>query len=114
MAAGIYDLHLEQGMTFRRVLKLSKGGVPLNLTGATARAQARAKTGSAEVLFELSTSDGSLVVDGPAGWITIHIDESVTAGFAFKAGVWDMKVRLGTDDVKLLKGAVTVEPSVTR
>lgn len=113
MSAGVYDLKLEQGATYRRVFKLSKGGVPLVLTGATARAQCRPKLGSTVVLFEVSTENGGLTVDGAQGWITLHIDEAVTAAFTFKSAVWDLKYRLGNDDVRLLKGTVTVDPAVT-
>lgn len=116
MAAGSYDLYIEQGATFRRTLTVKAAGVPINLTGYTARAQIRAKVADAAVLHEITCE----VVAGSGGQIILSITDEDTAAFTWKSGVWDLELETpftppATGEVtRLLKGLVEVDPEVTR
>jgi hypothetical protein len=111
MAAGAYDLYIEQGATFRRTLTVKAAGVAVPLTGYTARAQIRAKAADAAVLHEITCT-----IPTPAnGQIVMLITDEDTAAFTWKTGVWDLELETPTGDVtRLLKGSVEVDPEVTR
>jgi hypothetical protein len=111
VAAGKYDLCIEQGATFRRVLKLRNGGSTVDLTGYTVRAQIRPTPGS-DTLFHNMTPD--ILVDALMGEITLVIPHTDTETFTWKQAYWDLElVEPGGDVVRLLKGKATNDPEVT-
>jgi hypothetical protein len=136
MAAGIYNLAIEQGSTFIRVFVWNTGGcgcdcgcstesacscsglssaTPVNLTGYSADMQIRQTISSPTILYEASTAGGEIVLGGVLGTITLTIPAVDTAAFAFTKGVYDLQLTSGGDIVtRLLQGAVTVSPEVTR
>lgn len=72
-------LYLKGGATWDPVMELSDAdGAPLNLTGASARLQARSSA-SAEPALSLDTGDGTLVLDLEAGTITWAVSAVVSA-----------------------------------
>jgi hypothetical protein len=133
MAAGEYDIEVEQGATYRLDVTVQGGdpAVPLDLTGYTARMQIRAKVAATTVLWEMTTED-ALTQSSPEPGITI-LDQQVpenlgrlqlfiadenTALFTWRTGVYDLELvgstQPGADVIRLLKGKVTVDPEVTR
>ena len=112
MAAGEYDLLIEQGATFRRQLTLKAAGVPVDLTGYTVRAQIRAKATSPDVLHDLTPG---LVVTPLLGQVILYISDEDTALFTWKTGAWDLEIEEpGGDVIRVLKGKVTNDFEVTR
>jgi len=111
VAAGAYDLYIEQGATFRRTLTVKAAGVAVNLTGYTARAMIRAKIADAAPLWTISCT-----IPTPAnGQIIMLITDEETAAFTWKSGVWDLELVTPSGDVtRLLKGKVTNDFEVTR
>ncbi|MEU8378284.1 hypothetical protein [Streptosporangium sp. NPDC048865] len=119
MAAGIFDLDVEQGSDCTWVLELTSkppDPQPLVLTGYSARAQIRPNRGrDTAVLHEMTTSNGRLTIDGPAGTITIHIAGADSTPWVWSEGVYDLElVSPDGAPMRLLKGAVRVDPEVTR
>jgi hypothetical protein len=137
MAAGTYNLCIDQGATFSRVFLWTvggctcgtgycsgtcgcsssscAGGTPVDLTGFTADMQIRQTVQSSTILYEASTSNGDIVLGGTAGTITLTIPASATAGFTWNLGVYDMNLTSSGGIVtRLIQGAVTVSPEVTR
>ncbi|MER6830833.1 hypothetical protein ABT352_32905 [Streptosporangium sp. NPDC000563] len=119
MAAGIFDLDIEQGSDCTWVLTLTSkppDPQPIVLTGYTARAQIRPSRGrDTAVLHELTTANGRLVIDGPAGTITIHIPGDESTPWVWTEGVYDLElVSPSGAPTRLLMGAVRVDPEVTR
>lgn len=114
MSAGRYDLEIEQGATFTRVLIVSEGGAVKDLTGYAARAQIR-RTASSTVVLQSITAT---VTDPTDGEVTLSLTASQTALLDSIRGVWDLEI----DDqdittpvvTRLLEGSVTVIPNVTR
>lgn len=98
------DLTIYQGATFREPLtrstypypvRVEEGEVvkldgsrapesdatPEDYTGCTARMQVRATLGSATVLFELTTANGGIVLDGDT--LTLELSPAQTAALAY-------------------------------
>lgn len=109
-------LTIYQGATFRKRLTwLDPSKAPIDLTGCTARMQVRAEIESADALLELTTENGGIAIDGPAGLLTLHIAPVATAAIAWQSGVWDLEVAHPNGDVtRLVQGSINVMPEVTR
>lgn len=112
-----YDIALHQGSTHRETFTWQTGAppAPVDLTGCTARMQVRATVNSPAKLLELTTENGGITLGGTAGTIAIVVAASATAGQAWREGVYDLEIVFGGGDVRrLLSGAVTLSPEVTR
>lgn len=118
--AGTYDLigdsAIEQGADLSRKITWSdSAGVPVNLTGYTARMQVRASVGASAVLMELTTENGGIVLGGSAGTIELVRTAAQTAAFTWRRGIYDLELLSPAGKVtRLLKGEVEVDPEVTR
>lgn len=124
MAAGKYDISLEQGATYRDSFtwRQEDGSVPptgpiIDLTGATARMQIRPTVSDATILLDLTTVNGGLIIH--PGLVSpnleIYITDVQTTGLTFTTAVYDLEVVFPNGDVtRLLKGNVTLDPEVTR
>lgn len=111
MGAARYLIRIEQGATWKPVLTLRD----TNLTGYTARMQIRPDIDSNVVLLELSTANGKISIDGPAGQIKPALTDVETAAITWTSGVYDLElIAPGGDVQRLLKGPVEVDPEVTR
>jgi len=73
MAAGTLDFMIEQGATFNLLLTWKINAVPVNLSGYTARLQARVDIEDTETILSLTTGAG-ITLGGSAG--TISLDQS--------------------------------------
>jgi hypothetical protein len=136
MAAGIKDIFIEQGASFRMFLTwtepsprnpdgtvqtdpdtgLPVPGDPYDLTGAEAHMQIRQRVGST-VLMDLRSGDGNeIVLGGVAGTIAVSMTPEQTANIMAKRAKYDLYVIFPdrTDAAKVLKGKVTVDLAVTR
>ncbi len=115
MPAIIRDITIEIGAVWDSPLALkNKDGTPYDLSGAEARMQIRDPDGA--LLTELSTSNGRLVIDGPAGTITRRIGATVTALLSAEKGFYDMEIIPGgLADMawKLYRGKVRFTPEQT-
>lgn len=116
MAAGLYDLLIEQGANFIKDLVWRDGyGVPVDVVGYTARMQVRPNKSSDEVIVEASTDNGYIVVGPEEGTFHINIPADVTATITQTRGVYDLEVTDGGGIVtRLLEGGVCVSKEVTR
>ena len=115
MAAGTYNITIEQGATFRLHLALTDGTEPTPLDDYVGRMQLRQKVAAAEVLYALTTENGGLTIDGPAGTIDLYISDEDTASFTFKSAVYDLELEdLAGEVVRVLQGTVRLSPEVTR
>jgi hypothetical protein len=116
MPKNLYDITIQQGATFQTSIKWSdSAGAAINLTGYSARMQARASYESTSTIFSLTDSSG-ITLGGTAGTIAVLISGSTTAGFSAPwEGVYDLELVSGGGVVtRLLEGGVLVSPEVTR
>lgn len=105
-----------QGATFRKRLTWkSPSGVPIDLTGCTARMQVRSEVGSPTVLIELSTVNDRIVLGGANGTTDLYISDEDTAAIAWDGGVFDIEItHPGGDVTRLGQGYLNVSLEVTR
>lgn len=114
MSAGIYNILIEQGATFRKTIAYKDStGAPIDLTAVSSIVGQVRPTAAdpTEVPFTLSVE-----VPATAGLILWQMAASVTSVLAapFKQ-VYDIDINWNNGDVtRLLQGAVTISPEVTR
>lgn len=126
MAAGRYDIILEQGATFDLPIRYrTPGGVAVDLTGYSARMQVR-EAPTSDVFTEFNsdlTANGFIFLsglpedreDGQNGNVRIFMTAANTAALARFAGRYDLELRDADDYViRLLEGQFRVEPEITR
>ncbi len=119
MAAGLYDLYIEQGATFTKIITWKdSAGDPIDLTGFVARMQIRQTISASAVLYSATTENGGITLGGAAGTITITFPAADTAAFSFVTGVYDLELAssalAGAEVTRLLEGGVVVSKEVTR
>lgn len=116
MTAATRDILIEQGATFRyNLIWKDSAGTPVNLTGYTARMQIRRKHSDPAVLLSLTTENGAITLGGSAGTINILATATGTASLPAKDSVYDLELVSGDATVtRLIEGAVTITPEVTR
>lgn len=111
------NLLINQGATFRYRFTWRDVKVRLiDLTGFTARMQIRADVTSAVVLVALTTENGGIVLGSKLGTISLFMsDASTSALTTWAKGVYDIELISPLQEVyRLVGGAVTVSPEVTR
>jgi hypothetical protein len=115
MAAGTLDFTIEQGATFNLLLTWKINDVLVNLTGYTARLQARVDVEDSELILSLTTANGGITLGGAAG--TISLDQTATQTTLLPAGtyVYDLELIASNSTVtRLVQGELLVSPEVTR
>lgn len=116
MRAGQHTLTIDQGTDWSETFTLrSKAtGVPLDLTGYTARMQMRREYTSPTTMIELTTGNGRIVLGGEDGTVTLRLNATETASIT-RSGVWDVElVSAGGMVYRPLRGDVVLRPEVTR
>jgi hypothetical protein len=126
MIAGIYNILIEQGTTFYRLIDVMEPNIldpntfdPFNLTGYTARMQIRRTIDSPTAMLSLTSptvsGNGITVMDGANNAISINITDTLTSSLT-SSGVYDLEIiKTSTGAVsRLLQGTVTLSLEVTR
>lgn len=116
MLAAKLNLTIKQGATFRkRLVWRGSNKKPINLTGYTAKMQARSAYGDPQVLFELSTENGGISLGGTAGTVELYVSDETTATFSFDRAVYDLFLYASNGDaLPLIEGIVRVIPRATK
>jgi hypothetical protein len=116
MAAGNYDLVIEQGATFyQEIIWKDSSETPIDLTGYTARMQVRKTVKSSDTILSLTTENGRITLGDDAGTITLEVDAEDTADLTEFCGVYDLELEAGDGTVtRLLQGQIEVSREVTR
>lgn len=110
------DLLIEQGATFEIPIVYKEDNQPVDLTGATVKAQFRERISSADPVISLDNGvDGGLVVTPLDGKIVMTILPEQTETLKVYKGVWDMLITFadGTK-FRILQGNWTLDRGVTR
>jgi hypothetical protein len=112
-----HNIPIIQGATLADVTTWKAGtpAVAVDLTGCTARMQARAKITDAATLLSLTTENGGIALGGTAGTVTINMTAAETAALTWKSAVYDLEIVFADTTVRrLLAGSISVSPEVTR
>lgn len=119
MSAAKLNLLIEAGATFNAVLTWQDpDGDPIDLTGYTARMQARTKADAADTILDLTSDpDGGITLGDEDGTITIKVAADTTDDLPAGAAVYDLELEApgpAGDVVRLVEGSITVRRQVTR
>jgi hypothetical protein len=112
--AGEYNFTIEQGATFNLLMTWRIDNVAVNLTGYTARLQARIDVDETDTILSLTTGAG-ITLGGAAG--TISLDQTATQTAVLPKGeyVYDLELQSSGGIVtRLLQGELNISAEVTR
>lgn len=116
MASAEHDFIVEQGTTFSIYFqwKDSEGNVNV-LTDYKARLQARKTFTAPDVLIDASTENGLISINADIGEIVVELPASLTSGFNWRRGVYDLELESPDGEVtRLIHGVITISFEVTR
>lgn len=131
MIAGIYNITIEQGSTFGRLVSVEQPDLAedptgqtfenFDLTGFTARMHIRRTIDSATPMITLTTENGRIAINPNVAGnatknneIALSILAADTAAIS-SSGVYDLEIISGGGTVsKVIRGDVTLIPEVTR
>jgi hypothetical protein len=116
MPAATYNFEVEQGTTLVKPLVYKDSlGAPVNLTGYSAKMQIRPSISSEEVLLELSTVNGKIVIVPLLGKLTLTMSPADTSALTSRRARYDLEITAGDGSVtRLIEGEITVSREVTR
>lgn len=117
MLPGNYDLPpIHKGATYRLTLEWrDDSGAPVDLTGCTARLQARQTYDATAVLLDLSTTSGGITLGGVTGKIDLLVTDEVTSALSGGGGKYDLEIYHPSGDTTcLIRGHWAFTPGVTR
>jgi hypothetical protein len=127
VSAGRYDLTIEQGATFARLLTLQRpAGTPMYIGGRSFRAQIRRHVADESDPSPLATFACSISGDQAAGQVLLTMDAALTATLTperyntsrrreVPIGEWDLEmVNVDGSVERLLFGEVVLSREVTR
>ena len=111
-----FPITIYQGATFvQELYYVDADENAINITGATAIMQVRRTVDNEDVLIELSTANGRIVVDGANGGITLTIPSTMTDDLPAGCFVYDLFVTLPSNAIeRFLAGECEVVERVTR
>ena len=113
MTPGKYNMICPQGATFSKRLTWTIEDVPVDLTGYTARMQARDKYGSSCIVVDITTENGGISLDDE-GNIDLLIDSEDTESIIAKDYVYDLELDSGSQVYRVIEGKFIVTPEVTK
>lgn len=110
---GDYTFRIRQGSTFTKQFTWNVADDPVNLTGYTARMQARRSADASTTILSLTSSD-YISLGGAAGTISFNIPASVTTNYESGSFVYDLELVNGATVTPLLAGQLLIDAEITR
>ena len=113
--AGQKNFEVDQFATFTFIVEYKdNAGVPIVLTGASAKLQVRDTKGGTKLAFTLTSPSGGITIDAPNGKLTVRMTPTQTNKLFYPKSSYDLML---TDSnsikTKLLEGFLTLSRSVT-
>ena len=109
-----YPILILQGATYSITITWEVEGIPVDITGYTARLQARTSVAATSTFINLTDGAG-LTLGGVAGTIIVDLTATETAAITETTGVYDLELTALTGDItRVLQGSVTINQEVTR
>ena len=109
MAAGKYNITIDQGSDFSIQLTVKESGVTKNLTGFSARAPLR----PTQTATPLSATFTCAITNASGGILTMSLAHSTTAGLSGGKYTYDLEIYTGSVVQRLIQGTATVRANVT-
>jgi hypothetical protein len=113
VAAGVYNLCIDQGATYAKIFAWVAGSPPkpVDITGYTANMQIRPFPLSTTLLYDASAD---LTLGGPCGTIGLTIDATDTESFDWLQAVYDLLLTSPAGLVsRFIGGSISVSDGVT-
>ena len=109
MTAAVHDYDIEAGATWRCPFEYRNAdGTPFVLTDWSARMTVRSRRG--QRLLDLSSADGAIAVDGPAGSVTITLTAEQTAALPAGRALYIVELVSPSGEVtRLAMGSLSVD-----
>jgi len=110
------NLEVDQNATFTFKVQytLEDEITPIDLTGSSAKMQARDAKGGNQLAFTLTSPSGGIVIDGPTGTLDIKMTPTQTNKLFYPKSSYDiMVIDSNGNKIKLLEGFITLSRSVT-
>ena len=113
---GTYNITCYEGVTLKRSINWADSAKrSYDLTDFTAHMQVRPSDTSEEVLANLTTENGYIVLGSTKPNIGIHIPSELTANIPTGMYVYDLLVTAPNGEVdRLISGSFHVKPKVTK
>lgn len=87
---------------------------PVDLTGYTARMQIRSKVSATDVIIELTTENGGIVLDTVSNTITLTISATQTTELNFSSAVYSLEMVKAGEVTQLVMGTISLDKETTR
>ena len=115
MIAGVYNINMDQGATFERLIIVRNPDESLfDFTDYTARMHIREEIDSSSIQVSLTTENGGITLGDADGTINLYLSAENTATLDDE-GVYDLELIAPSGRIhRLLKGKVRVDLEVTR
>jgi hypothetical protein len=123
MIAGIYNLFIEQGATFTRLIEIEYPDpddvtvmLPYDLSGFSASMQIRRTIDSSTAQILLTSDNGRIEIqpNGSENSMRLYLTPEETSTLT-SDGVYDIEIEDGSGDIqRILRGSVTLSLEVTR
>ena len=113
--AGQKNFEVDQNATFSFIVEYKdNNGLPIDLTGATAKMQVRDTKGGSKLAFSLTSPSGGIVISPALGKLTIKMTPTQTNKLFYPKSSYDIMVTdSNANKIKLLEGFITLSRSVT-
>ena len=113
--AGQKNFEVDQNTTFSFIVEYKdNNGLPIDLTGATAKMQVRDTKGGSKLAFSLTSPSGGIIIDPTNGKLTIKITPTQTNKLFYPKSSYDIMITdSNANKIKLLEGFMTLSRSVT-
>lgn len=103
-----------QGATYPVRMRYLVNGTPVNITGATVRAQLRTHPSATTATIDCTIANGKAYLDAGTGYFGFDLLPSDTTPIAATTYYYDLELVIGIDVTRALQGTITLTPEVTR
>jgi hypothetical protein len=112
MAAGKYNIEIDQGSDFALDVTVKEDGSAKDLTGYSARSQMRAKKSDASAAASFTCT----VTDAANGILKMELSNSTSSNMTAGRYFYDLEIYTSGDAIvkRILEGEVNIDREVTR
>ena len=113
--AGQKNFEVDQNATFSFIVEYKdNNGLPIDLTGSTAKMQVRDTKGGSKLAFSLTSPAGGITIDPTNGKLTIKMTPTQTNKLFYPKSSYDIMVTdSNSNKIKIIEGFLTLSRSVT-
>jgi len=113
--AGQKNFEVDQNATFTFIVEYKdNNGLPIDLTGSSAKMQVRDTKGGTKLAFSLTSPSGGIVISPTLGKLTIKMTPTQTNKLFYPKSSYDiMLTDSNANKIKLIEGFLTLSRSVT-